>query len=92
MGFEEAARLAEVILVIIGIGGILYKLGGMTEKFEMIGKQQAVEISDLKDAVKEFVKNTARVERMEERQLNEGKRLDNLESRLNKYINGIHQD
>jgi predicted transcriptional regulator len=91
MDMDTVYRISELVLVLIGIGGILYRLGRMTEKFEQIGKQQASEISDLKDAVKELVKSNARLERMEERQLSEGKRLDRLEARINQYVNGLSQ-
>jgi hypothetical protein len=85
---ETTYRAAELVMVALGIGGVLYRLGRMTEKFEQIGKQQALEITELKESVRELIKSNNRLERMEERQLSEGKRLDGLELRLNRYING----
>jgi regulator of replication initiation timing len=89
MDLETAYRFAEFLLVVIGIGGILYRLGRMTEKFEQVGQQQAQEISELKNSVKELVKTNVRLERIEERQLSEGRRVDELTNRVNRYVNGV---
>lgn len=88
---EIAGFLVAIITIIIGTGKILYRMGAMAERFETIGKQQAIEIMDLKESVKELVKVTGRLERIEERQLSEGKRIDGLEARINRYINGLHE-
>lgn len=81
----------EVAALVISVGGILFRLGGMTKEFRLIGQQQAAEIKDLKEAVKEFGKvlvtlaqQDGRMQLIEERQLAEGRRLDNLDDRFNK--------
>lgn len=67
----SVAFATNLIAVVVAI----YKLGGAVTKFEMIGRQQAVEITGLKDAVKEIstlVTNTAV----------QTQRLDNISARL----------
>lgn len=80
MELESIYRAAELLAVIIGVAGILYRLGRMTERFEQIGTQQAKEITELKDTVKDLVKSNIRMERIEERQLMEGQRIDAMEN------------
>ena len=60
----------------------------MTTRFEMIGKQQAGEIREMKDAIKELITYTNRVDRLEERQLAEGKRIDSISEALRDIIIG----
>lgn len=88
MDLETIFRASEIIVVILGIGGILFRIGKMTERFELIGRQQACEIQELKESVKELIKTNSRMDRLEERQLMEGKRVDELTNRLNRYANG----
>lgn len=51
---ELIFRSIEVLAVISGGAAILVKMGRMMGSFEMIGKQQALEIGNLKDEVKEL--------------------------------------
>lgn len=45
------------IISIVGTGLlVVFKLGRATERFELVGQQQAEEIKELKDAVKEILK------------------------------------
>ena len=42
----------ETITTLCAVGVVVYKLGRAVERFEAIGRQQATEISQLKDSVK----------------------------------------
>lgn len=69
------AAIAAFALNLLAIGIAIYKLGGAVTRFELIGHQQALEISGLKDAVKEvaiLVTNIAL----------QGQRLDNISGRM----------
>ena len=94
---DELYRLAEVggflitlLTVIIGGGKIFYRMGKMAERFEFIGARQAEEITELKDNVKELIKRDKRLDLVEQRQLLEGKRMDEFIARFNRAINGMH--
>lgn len=82
LDLDTAYRIAELSVAAAGVGAILYRLGRMTEKFEQIGQQQAGEIRDLKDAIKEMAQVLIKTERIEARQLAEGKRVDSLEEEI----------
>lgn len=82
---ETIYRIAEFGMFLIAVAGILYRLGGMAERFELIGRQQAEEIKELKDSVKEIQRvvttqalTTQRLDTLDARALSEGKRLDKL--------------
>lgn len=86
-------RLAEIGTFILSMAAILYRMGVMTSRFEQIGLQQAAEIKELKVNVKELsgvlvtlAQTNGRIDRMEERQLAQGKRVDETVSRLNSVI------
>ena len=51
-------------------------------KFEQIGEQQSKEIGDIKETLKALAATAGRFDRVEERQLLQGKRLDRLEQKL----------
>ena len=90
---EDTIRLViELASLFIVTAGILSRLSAMTTRFEMIGIQQAEEIKELKGAVKELVTQTTRLDRVEERMLAEGKRVDELTTRVNRVSNGVHHD
>lgn len=90
MGIPEevdlAFKSAELLALVLGGGALFYRTGRMTMKFEQIGKQQAEEISELKIAVKELVTSTTRIDRLEERQLAEGQRLDEAVAMLHRFL------
>lgn len=77
---QEAVAVAAGIAFAVNLIAIvvaIYKLGQAVGKFELIGKQQAGEISSLKEAVKEvsvLVTDMAL----------HNQRLDNLSARLNR--------
>lgn len=88
MEAEVLFRAAELGMFVIALATILYRLGRMTERFELIAEQQAKEISELKNSVKEIQQvittqalTTQRMDTFDERVLSEGKRLDKLEDR-----------
>ena len=58
----------------------------MTMKFEQIGERQAAEIGELKTATKELVTSTTRIDRLEERQLAEGQRLDEAIAMMHRFL------
>lgn len=96
MSMEEIYRLTEVggfvitiIAMIVGMGKILFQMGSMAERFELIGSQQAKEIEELKNNVQalgvvliKIAETDGRLGRYEERQLAEGKRIDEITSRM----------
>lgn len=85
----DIARLAvEIGSLFIVAAGILWRLSSMATRFELIGTQQASEIKELKEAVRGLIEQNSRIDRLDERQLAEGKRLDDLTSRLNRFVNG----
>lgn len=49
MPIEQAVIILTAIANLIGIGVALYQLGKAMSKFELIGKQQAKEIAELKE-------------------------------------------
>ena len=52
----DILKFAEIISI-VGTGiFVVFKVGRATERFELIGQQQAKEISELKDTVKEIAK------------------------------------
>jgi hypothetical protein len=90
---EQARVFIEVTALLISVGGILFKLGGMTKEFRLIGLQQAAEISDLKVQIEklgevliEQAKADGRMRLMEERQLAEGKRIDTYQAAISRQI------
>ena len=85
---EYYRLVAEIVSLFIVTGGILWKLSGMTTRFEMIGRQQAGEITEMKNAIKELITYTNRVDRLEERQLAEGRRIDGISETLRDMIIG----
>lgn len=81
MADTQTYILAGFVLNLLGIGFALVKLGIAVGKFETIGKQQALEISQLKDTVKaigslvtEMAVSSQRMDMMAER-LNRNERV-----------------
>ena len=85
MESETLYRIVELGSFILALAAILYKLGRMTERFELIAVQQAVEIGELKkgvaaihDVILSQALTAQRMDTIDERVLSEGKRLDKL--------------
>ena len=90
---ETLLRFLEILSIVAGGGAIIWRMSSMATKFEIIGVQQANEIKDLKSSVEKLggvlsviATQNERIGRFEERQLQEGKRLDALETRVNHSI------
>lgn len=83
---DLAFKAAEFVALVGGGLALFYRIGRMTMKFEQIVARQAVDISELKIAVKALVTSTTRIDRLEERQLAEGRRLDETVSLMNRML------
>ncbi len=88
--FLKLATLA----AILGGGGItIYKMGRMTQRFELIGIQQSKEITELKTGMAKvegvliaLANQNGRIDRVEDRQGMQGQRIDALSVRFNALI------
>ena len=90
---EALLRFLEILSIFVGGATIIWRMSSMATKFEMIGSQQSTEIAELKVSVEKLggvlaliATQNERIGRGEERQLQEGKRLDALETRVNHAI------
>jgi hypothetical protein len=91
--------IIEAFTLISSGGFILFRIGQMTQKFELIGRQQAKEISELKENIEklnemlvQMANQNGRINVMEERQMMTIKRLDEISTRLNIHLdNKINQ-
>src|SRR5579872_4155278 len=93
---ETALRALEILCILGGGARILWQMSAMATKFELVGTQQAKEISELKIGVEKLggvlitiAQQAGRMDRIEERQLAEGKRMDEITIRVNRAINGV---
>ena len=88
INFEVIARVVE-IASIIGAGGlVIFKLGRAMEKFEVIGSQQAKEITELKDGVRTIGDLVTRMAVSNTRQDTFAERLGRMESQLDEMRHG----
>lgn len=92
---ENILRALEIISVIAGGGAIVWRMANMATRFEMIGAQQSKEIQELKKGIEALssvlvtlAQQSGRIDRIEDRQMAEGRRVDEINSRLNTYVNG----
>lgn len=90
---ENILRALEILSVIVGGGAIIWRMSRMATQFELIGAQQSAEISDLKRGIEglssvlvTLAQQSGRIDRVEDRQLAQGKRLDEFTSRINTLI------
>lgn len=90
---DFALKLATLISLVGGGGIIIYKMGRLTQKFELIGEQQSKEISELKVGVSKMegvlvslANQSGRVDRVEDRVALQGQRIDELTKRFNAVI------
>lgn len=86
MDVKDWVELVTLIFVIVGI---IFRTGSITKEFKMIAEHQGEEISEVKkglDKLSELIIDLTRVsgrlDRLEDRQLAEGKRLDEAVKRL----------
>ena len=56
VSLDSWLRVGQFLMYIIGIGAVLYRMGGMSKKFEMQGEQQAKQIDELEKAILELNK------------------------------------
>ena len=92
---ENILRALEIISVIAGGGAIVWRMANMATRFELIGVQQSKEINELKKGIESLssvlvtlAQQSGRIDRIEDRQMAEGKRVDDIGNRLNIYLNG----
>lgn len=90
---ENILRALEILSVIGGGGVIIWRMSRMATQFEMIGAQQSAEIADLKKGIEglssvliTLAQQSGRIDRIEDRQLAQGKRLDDVVNRTNTLI------
>jgi len=82
---EEIKLIVEVSVAAITVGTILWRLSSAVTKFELIGSNQAREISEIKDAIKELKivvieqsKQSIRLDNQGDRMNTADKRVDDL--------------
>lgn len=83
---DLAFKSAELFALVFGGGALFYRIGRMTMKFEAIGNRQAEEIKELKIAMKELITSNSRIDRLEERTLAEGQRLDEAIAMMHRLL------
>ncbi len=81
---ETALRLFEILSIIGGGAIVLFRLGRAIEKVEQVGQQQGVEITALKDGVKQLADIMIK-------QALTNQRLDNLGERMNRQDKQIDE-
>lgn len=85
---ETALRVAE-LLTILGAGGmVIFKLGRTTNKFELIGAQQAMEIKELKEGVQELQKLVIANAVFDTKMQTVNSRLDRMEAQMEDLRHG----
>lgn len=83
--------LSAIVGFLLNMGAIavaIYKLGRAVEKFEMIGKQQAEEIGELKDSVKIIAELITKEALVTQRQDTFAEMLNRFEARLEGFARG----
>lgn len=88
LGLESILKIAEIVAV-AGTGtGLFFKIGRVTERFEMIGKQQAKEITEIKNEVRAFGVVLTDVAVQKTRLDSQGERLNLLDRRYDELRHG----
>lgn len=82
-------ELAKLIGMAFAAGTIVFKMGAMTQKFELIGRQQAKEISELKATVEKLADNSQQVQVFDERLLAQGKRMDDFTALISRRLDEL---
>ncbi len=93
MDLETLLRVLEIISFVGGGGVIIWRMANMTTRFEMVGVRQAEEIKELKKGIEglssvlvTLATQSGRIDRIEDRQLAQGKRVDDITTRINTLI------
>lgn len=86
--FDTAIRLVELIVLLGGGGTVIFKLGSAVTKFELIGTQQAGEISELKKQVEGLGKIITAMAVEKTRLDGHADRLNRVEKQLDELRHG----
>lgn len=106
LNVSDALSIAEVLTIIGGGATLVWRISKMATKFELIGKQQAAEIKELKneahelrmdveklnDIMIELTRTSGRMDRIEDRQIAQGKRLDESVQRFNDWTDRVYEE
>lgn len=85
---ETTLKVAEIGSIVASAIVLFFKLGRATERFELIGKQQAKEISELKNNFEKFGGILIEMALQKERMDNQGVRFNLIEQRLHEMAHG----
>lgn len=85
---ETTLKVAEIGSILASAIVLFFKLGRVTERFELIGKQQAKEISELKANVEKFGGVLTEMALQKQRLDNQGERFNILERRYDELAHG----
>lgn len=88
MELETVVKIIEAVAIVLGGGIVLFKIGRAVEKFELIGKQQAQEIKELKIAVRDIGEVMTKVALQTQRQDTFAERLTLFERQLDDLRHG----
>lgn len=99
--FDATISLGSILTIAsFLIGGVAFAFSIKSDtkvldtKFTMIDAQIEdfkVELRKINEVLVGLAVQSGRIDRVEDRQLSEGKRLDAFEVRFNKYVNGTHE-
>ncbi len=85
---DTAIKLAQLAALVVGGGTIIYRMSRMATTFELIGKQQAKEISEVKVEVRELGKMVTDLAVQKTRLDNQAERLNLLDKRYEELRHG----
>ena len=90
---ENVLRIFEIISFVAGGAAIIWRMAKMATRFELIGAQQSKEIGELKRGIEglssvlvTLATQAGRIDRVEDRQLSERKRVDEIATRINTLV------
>jgi len=85
---DTAIKLAQLTTLVVGGGTIIFRMSRMATTFELIGKQQAKEISEVKSEVRELSKTVTELAVQKTRLDNQAERLNLLDKRYEELRHG----
>ena len=94
-GFNTILKIAEVVGTLgtfSTLGLILWKGGRVIGRFEERFASHEVKISHITEKIDHMASEASERSRIDERVIAQGKRLDELTYRFNRYVNGIAED